>query len=514
MDKSAIQAQITVIRERVQYGELMEAITLLTDWVPSLGVDRYRDTALSISATKRLILDDEHNNFATPDDIAARKTRLTSQLLTLLTTIENELVDGKTNALSHENSSVQEVAASQTQGVNWKVIALVAIVLLVLGAYLIGNRGASGAQSGYSTAKDPCQTSIREAKKLMAAERYDKARTLLLHVREAVDCAAYSDETEQLLAQCVSNLNSDEFRVMEVELHATPQAYSGVCPVTVVFSGRIYTNQKEGTLNACIDFEGNVLPGTICPTTTIDANGVAEFARPYTFEADELPSGDIKAYVQIIKPKVLRADPIALQIACLQPQPTPTPPNTGNNNDPTVQPAAPTDSEKAIIDQRDNQRYAYHGAGEKIWLLRNANFATEASACLDNNCDAHGRIYPQGDLRTACPKGYMPPTVAQFKAARQSYKSFEEMAKALRVQAVGTSALASFWAYSEDDRNWQAVYFDFAKRAVRIAPAKRSDKLACRCVNQSLKIINTPQLINPQLLKKPAERIKDRLERN
>lgn len=502
-----MQAHIAAIREQVQYGELMEAVTMLTDWVPSLGVDRYRDTALNISATKRLILDDEHNNFATPDEIAARKTRLTSQLLTLLTTIENEQVEGK--SMPDHTPATQEEHARTAQGVNWKVIVPVAVVLLVAGAYLLGNRGAAGSQSGIGAAADPCQTSLREAKKLIQAERYDKARTMLLHVREAIDCAAYSDETQQLLDQCMTHLNSDEFRVMEVSLNATPQVYAGACPVTVVFSGRIYTNQKGGTLNACIDFEGDVLPGTICPTTTIDANGIAEFARPYTFEADELPSGDIKAYVQIIQPKTLRADPITLQITCKKAAP-PSP----NSSQDEAQPKPPATQQKAIIDQRDNQRYPYLSAGDKIWLQRNANFKTPQSACLDNDCAQQGRIYPQGELREICPKGYMPPSVAQFKAARQSFKSFEEMTQQLGIRAVGTSSTASFWAYSADDRSWQAVNFDFAQRAISMTPVKRSDRLACRCVNQELKIINTPQLINPQILNKPVERIKDRLQRN
>lgn len=504
MDKSAIQTQIAAIRERVQYGELMEAVTMLTDWVGTLGVDRYRDTALNISATKRLILDDEHNNFSTPDEIAARKTRLTSQLLALLTTIENEQVEGKATPDAVANA---EQVARTSPGVSWKVVAPIAIVLLAAAAYWVGSRGTVGAKGGIGAATDPCQTSLREAQKLMDAQQYDKARTLLLHVREAIDCAAYSDDTERLLAECMGGLNTDEFRVLEVSLQATPQVYSGACPVTVVFSGRIFTNQKGGTLNACIDFEGDVLPGTVCPTTTIDANGVAEFARPYTIEADELPTGDIKAYVQIIQPKVLRAEPITLQLGCAAPPPPtaddhPTPPK------PSAQP------ENAIIDQRDNQRYAYRSAGDKIWLLRNVNFATKQSTCIDNDCEAYGRVYPQGEVREVCPKGYSPPSVAQFKALRQSYERYDDLVTQLNIRATGTGSTAAFWAYSADDRSWQGVYFDFAKRTMRVGPVKRSDKLACRCVNQALKIIDVPQLVNPQLLKKPVERLKDRLKSN
>ncbi len=72
-----------------------------------------------------------------------------------------------------------------------------------------------------------------------------------------------------------------------------------------------------------------------------------------------------------------------------------------------------------LVDGRDQRHYKTVEIDSLQWTAENVNFAMDSSWCYDRdtaNCSVYGRLYRGQDAAKACPKGWRPPTAAEWRS--------------------------------------------------------------------------------------------------
>lgn len=379
-----IEANIRLIQTLVSKGETVEAIDRLIEFAPKLNNDNYRDTAYSISANKKGLINDEMKNLADSNEISIRKSQINNKILILLTQIEDEKVEGKPAFQTSSSSPNAKVSFP----INWKIFAPIAIIGIGLLVYFVGFRPNNSSAissksacelsfekakilfdnqifdkaqielkdikyakdcsylypkvdkmlticnqnlSNNNTEEQPpvvlpkeninkaaCESNLQKARRLISDKAFAKAKAQLVDIKNAKECGSLSVYIDKMLATCEEQLDSDVFKIFKTKWEATPQRHNGKCPVSVLFSGTIFTNQKNGSLQYFIEF-GN-RKGTRAVTKVIEGSGNVAFSLPYNFEKSEVYADEMKAVVKVINPKTqvlfYTSEPIIFEIKC------------------------------------------------------------------------------------------------------------------------------------------------------------------------------------------------------
>ena len=144
-------------------------------------------------------------HLADRNDLSIRKSSINNQILTLLTKIEDEKVEGKPSP-TLETPSVT-INKSASIPINWKLILPIALVGVGLLVYFVGFRQNSTSNSNQKSA---CELSFEKAEILFDNEIFDKAKLELTDIKYAKDCNFLYERVDRLLSICNQKLAKNE----------------------------------------------------------------------------------------------------------------------------------------------------------------------------------------------------------------------------------------------------------------------------------------------------------------
>lgn len=237
-----IEANIRQIQILISKGKTVEAIDRLIEFAPKLDNDIYRDTAYSISASKKGIINDEMKNLADSNDISIRKSQINNKILTLLTQIEDEKVEGKP-ALKTTNSTQQPKLSIP---INWMIFAPIAIVGIGLLFYFSGFRQSS---VPVDPPKSACELSFEKAKILFDNDIFDKAQIELKDIKYAKDCSHLYTKVDKMLTVCNQKLEANNSNTTKEQPPVVPSKGNtnnnkkATCELSVKKARRLMSDQ-------------------------------------------------------------------------------------------------------------------------------------------------------------------------------------------------------------------------------------------------------------------------------
>ncbi len=480
MTKKDIQDKINEIRTYIENAKIERATEELVQFAKQHKKDSYRDEAINIKSTKKAILEDQNKNFATFNEIAARKVRLNSQILAFLTQIEDELVEKQPEPLSPTPPPPPPpLTPPSTSSVNWKIIIPIILVVLAVLAYFLFFKNNTTTNN---TNEEPsiCQQEFKKAIELFDEKKYADARALFVDIK--FQCPSNeNNDVERYIRLCNEGLEGngvpEAFKVDNVEMAISPQIYKGKCPVNVAFTGVIYTNQKEGEVIYNIKLSNGKT--TTSRKTKINADGTLPIGIPFSFSEKLATNSKMTATVSIESPEKYTSKPFEFNIEC-------------------IKDAAPSNTEEAIVDSRDGKKYRTKKIGKDTWLLDNMNYNVRGSKCLD--CDKHGRHYSLSATAKLCPSGYMLPTVAQLESLEKTLGSFDKVMKTLEIKPAGRydgktttynkykNDFAFFWTASKNGSSRQHYLFNFSNKTSKADTQDQNQYYSCRCVKYNLRL--------------------------
>ncbi len=130
--------------------------------------------------------------------------------------------------------------------------------------------------------------------------------------------AMYSSATPEprtdTLEPITNTSSASGFRVVEAFLRADPFDYSGPCPATITFSGRISTIGGSGR----VSYKFLWSDGASSPvqTLTFDSPGSKDVSETWTLGGSNLPTFSGWAALQILEPQELPSEQASFTLRC------------------------------------------------------------------------------------------------------------------------------------------------------------------------------------------------------
>lgn len=505
MTKQEIQSNIDQIRNTIAEGKTGEALNSLADLTKTIGNDKFRDRAIHFQATLSKIEKKSREELVDSSNLTGQKNKLNLELLTMLTLMENQLVEGMSPEESRVNTDIPPISPPtmnppSTSKINWAVIIPIVLVVLAGLVYLFFFMNDKEEPN-----QDVCEEEFENATSLFDDKKYSEARQLFTDIK--FHCPVDDEaEIERYIRLCNEGMASDGISegvtISEIEMTAQPQVYTGKCPIEIQFEALILTNQTEGELTCQLKLSNGKSVNDI--KAEIQPSGAADVKLALEFGEDDIPEGELIMTLEVLEPVEFASADYKMTIKCIE--------------EPTEKP------EQAIVDGRDGRRYRYKKIGNTTWLLDNMNLELDKSTCLD--CKEHGRHYKKEVVpKDVCPKGYGLPTIKEFEAAKRTLGSFDKLVQALEIKPAGKyfgsnssynstkNISAYFWVADVEKRRTgdlrKNYFMDFENKTSKGQTQNQYNQYSCRCVKRffipDLKFKYViPKIANPNLRIQPG----------
>ncbi len=191
-----------------------------------------------------------------------------------------------------------------------------------------------------------------------------------------------------------------------------------------------------------------------------------------------------------------------------------------------------------ITDARDGQKYRVREIGGVVWMAENLRYNASGSWC--ENCERYGRLYTWDAAVSACPDGWILPTVDQWNDLFTAVGTPENAGKNLKatykwdddgngLNTVGFAALPAgfysikdaavkkqgtftrWWTYTAESlEKALRVRIDGDSANVRIDPIGTGYGLSVRCVHiddKKVRKLSGPQLLNSREFENASGRV-------